>query len=106
MRWTERWLGKAWVEGRYDCGDFVEEVLRVEFGRDLRLPAHAADPGAWDAQIAANIGAFAARTIAPQDGDASGTSAWRRSASMARSGCCTAAAAPTRCCTGPRISRR
>ena len=59
--WAEAWLGRPWIAGEHDCADFVAEVLRVEFGRALDLPARAesgsgAPTGAtvrgWDRQIA------------------------------------------------------
>lgn len=31
-----RWLGRRWVEGRYECADFAREVLAEEFG--LKAP--------------------------------------------------------------------
>ena len=76
--WTEAWLGRPWVAGKYDCADFVAEVLRVEFGRALDLPVRAesgsgAPTGAtvrgWDRQIATLKGDFALPTTAPRDGD-------------------------------------
>ena len=76
--WAEAYVGRAYVEGRYDCADFVVEVLRERFGRRVALPAHAATcsrapSGAtargWDAQIAALKDEYAVRTIAPREGD-------------------------------------
>ena len=67
--WAEAYVGRAYVEGRYDCADFVVEVLRERFGRRVALPAHAASVRGWDAQIAALRGEHAVRTIAPREGD-------------------------------------
>ena len=67
--WAEAYVGRAYVEGRHDCADFVAAVLRERFGRILALPAHAVSVRGWDAQIAALKGVFAVRTTAPQDGD-------------------------------------
>ncbi len=94
--WAEAYVGRAYVEGRYDCADFVVEVLHERFGRRVALPAHAAscsrapsgdscsrapsgDPcsrapsGAtvrgWDAQIAALKDEYAVPTISPREGD-------------------------------------
>lgn len=39
MHWTMKWLGTPFVEGRYDCLDFVQEVMLADFGRTIRLPA-------------------------------------------------------------------
>ncbi len=67
--WTEKWLGRQWVPGRYDCADFVVEVLREEFGRTLEFPPHAAASTGRDRQIDEMRGDYAIRTIAPTDGD-------------------------------------
>ena len=67
--WAEGYVGRAYVEGRHDCADFLVAVLRERFGRRLALPAHAADVRGWDAQIAALKGVHAVRTTQPQEGD-------------------------------------
>ena len=36
--WSERWIGRDWVAGAYECSDFVAEVLAAEFGVAVRLP--------------------------------------------------------------------
>ena len=67
--WAEAYVGRAYVEGRYDCADFVVEVLRERFVRRVALPAHAASVRGWDAQIAALRGEHAVPTISPREGD-------------------------------------
>ena len=69
QHWAEGYVGRAYVDGRHDCADFVVAVLRERFGRALALPAHAASARAWDAQIAALKGVYAERTTAPAEGD-------------------------------------
>lgn len=69
MHWAERWLGRPWDEETYDCAHFVEEVLREAFGRNLRMPAHAADPRQWDRQIEDLRDGYATPTPSPRDGD-------------------------------------
>ena len=36
--WSERWIGRDWVAGAYECSDFVAEVLAAEFGVAVDLP--------------------------------------------------------------------
>lgn len=38
IHWSTKWLGKPYVEGEYDCMDFIQEVLRVDFGREIQVP--------------------------------------------------------------------
>lgn len=70
--WTERWIGRPWVDGRYDCTDFVLEVLLEEFGLAPALPARAATTRGRDRQIR-DLALEFARPIrtgeAPRDGD-------------------------------------
>ena len=69
FHWAEAYVGRAYVEGRHDCADFVAAVLRERFGRSLALPAHGAGTREWDRQIAAMKGVYARRTTAPREGD-------------------------------------
>ncbi len=62
--WAEAYVGRPYMESRFDCADLVVEVLRERFGRVITLPAHAAGVRAWDAQIAALKGGFA-RPLGP-----------------------------------------
>lgn len=57
--WSERYLGRPWVEGRHECTDLVEIVLAEEFGRRLRFP-RAAGVRERDRLVATRIGEFAA----------------------------------------------
>ncbi len=68
--WAEAYVGRAYIEGRFDCADLVVLVMRERFGVDLVLPAHAAGVRARDAQIAALEGRFAAPADEPREGDA------------------------------------
>ena len=67
--WAESYVGRPYVEGRHDCADFVADVLRERFGRELALPAHETGTRAWDRQIAALKGVYARRTATPREGD-------------------------------------
>ena len=69
QHWAESYIGRAYVEGRHDCADFVAAVMRERFGVSLALPAHGEGPRAWDRQIAALKGVYARRTGAPREGD-------------------------------------
>ncbi len=70
MHWAEAYVGRAYVEDRFDCAHLVVEVMRKRFGRDIALPAHAAGLRNRDAQIAALRGEFAEPTRSPVEGDA------------------------------------
>ena len=65
QHWAESYIGRAYVEGRHDCADFVAAVMRERFGVSLALPAHGEGPRAWDRQIAALKGVYAVR-VAPE----------------------------------------
>ena len=67
--WAEAYVGRPYIEGRHDCADFVADVLRERFGREIALPAHGAGVREWDRQIAAMKGVYARRTAAPREGD-------------------------------------
>ena len=79
--WIRKWLGRAWVEGEYECGHFTAEVMREEFGRRptaKSLVAHSLDEAAGapvrerDAAWRALLGSAAARRVEglPEEGDA------------------------------------
>ena len=70
--WAESYIGRAYVEGRHDCADFVVAVMRERFGRELTLPAHGAGTRAWDRQIAALKGVYAVH-VAPEARGTMGT---------------------------------
>ena len=63
--WAESYIGRAYVEGRHDCADFVVAVMGEHFGRELALPAHGTGTRAWDRQIAALKGVYAVY-VAPE----------------------------------------
>lgn len=37
-RWWERYVGRAYAPGAFDCADLVETVAREVLGRDVRFP--------------------------------------------------------------------
>lgn len=37
--WAEKYVGKAYVPGVYDCAELAREVLKREFGKDIRVPS-------------------------------------------------------------------
>ena len=66
--WTEKWLGRPYVEGEHDCMHFLRDVLAHEFGRHLKLPErHATRRRAMARQIADHIDEAAAPMICPPD---------------------------------------
>ena len=69
MHWSRRWIGRPYVAGRYECTDFVEEVLAAEFGHSLALP-RADGVRARDRLIAALTGDYARPPDRPpEEGD-------------------------------------
>lgn len=69
MHWAERYVGRAYVEGAFDCGDLVVLASREVFGREIQLPARAAGRRGRDRQIAGLIGDYAIPAVAPVEGD-------------------------------------
>lgn len=41
VHWTEKYIGRPWVDGIHDCVDLVLQVQRLEFGRALQEPPRA-----------------------------------------------------------------
>ena len=83
--WAESYIGRAYVEGRHDCADFVVAVMREYFGRELTLPAHGAGTRAWDRQIAALKGVYAVH-VAPEARGTMGAPEARGTMGMPREG--------------------
>ena len=72
--WSDKYLGRPYLRGEFDCADLVVEVARAEFGRAVALPRHAEGVRARDRQIEQLTGALgrqldgaAGETL--QDGD-------------------------------------
>ena len=72
--WSDKYLGRPYLRGEFDCADLVVEVMRAEFGREVALPRHAEGARARDRQIEELIGVLG-RPLErggderPQDGD-------------------------------------
>ena len=49
--WSDKYLGRPYLRGEFDCADLVVEVARAEFGRVVALPSHAEGVRARDEQI-------------------------------------------------------
>ena len=78
--WSERWIGRDWRPGVYECSDFVAEVLAAEFGLAVDLPRASAAGGAAGAgsirardRLTARLAPSLARPLgpgeAPREGD-------------------------------------
>lgn len=72
--WSDKYLGRPYLRGEFDCADLVVEVAQAEFGRAVALPRHAEGVRARDRQIEQLTGALgrqldgaAGETL--QDGD-------------------------------------
>ena len=79
--WSLRWLGRAWVEGRYECADFAGDVLATEFGRAIHLPRPAPGVRARDRAVADGIAAGElARALAPGEAPREGDGVLMRAA--------------------------
>ena len=48
--WTDAYLGRPWLQGRYTCLDLVADVQREQFDRRIDWPAPAETLHARDAQ--------------------------------------------------------
>ncbi len=71
--WSERYIGRAYVAGEFDCAHLVVLVQREQFRRQINLPVHATSIRARDAQINALSGDYARRRRgdeSAQEGDA------------------------------------
>ena len=72
--WSDKYLGRPYLRGEFDCADLVVEVARAEFGRAVALPRHAEGVRARDRQIEELTGALGRQLDAAagetlQDGD-------------------------------------
>ena len=72
--WSDKYLGRPYLRGEFDCADLVVEVARAEFGRAVALPRHAEGVRARDRQIERLTGELGRRLDraageAIQDGD-------------------------------------
>ena len=68
--WSEKYVGKPYVVGEYDCAELAMEVARDEFGLNVELlTERAIGLRAQTEQISACQADFAERTDDPQDGD-------------------------------------
>lgn len=72
--WSDKYLGRPYARGEFDCADLVVEVAQAEFGRAVALPRHAESVRARDKQIERLTGELGRRLDAaagerPQDGD-------------------------------------
>ena len=72
--WSDKYLGRPYLRGEFDCADLVVEVARAEFGRAVALPRHAEGVRARDRQIEELTGVLGRRLDraageAIQDGD-------------------------------------
>lgn len=72
--WSDKYLGRPYLRGEFDCADLVVEVAQAEFGRAVALPRHAESVRARDKQIERLTGELGRRLDGaagelPQDGD-------------------------------------
>jgi hypothetical protein len=76
--WSERYIGRRYIAGEFDCADLAELVQKEVFGREVHLPKdrdYAGKTGvaklrAMADQIAREKDRYAAPTDSPSDGDA------------------------------------
>ena len=71
MHWSNKYIGKQYIVGEYDCGHCAEEIQRNEFGRvDFILPQRmSAGIRGLSKQIEARKEDYVLRTETPEDGD-------------------------------------
>jgi phosphatidylserine/phosphatidylglycerophosphate/cardiolipin synthase-like enzyme len=78
QHWSQRYVGRPYIEGEFDCGELARTVQREVFGREIALPTERGYMGkkgaekfrAMAAQIDTEKTRIAERTEAPQEGDA------------------------------------
>jgi hypothetical protein len=76
--WSDRYVGRPYVEGSFDCGALAELVQREVFAKEIHLPSERRYVGKRDverfqamaSQIAAEKVNFAEPVTVPRDGDA------------------------------------
>ena len=66
--WSDKYLGRPYLRGEFDCADLVVEVAQAEFGRAVALPRHAEGVRARDRQIERLTGELG-RRLDRADGD-------------------------------------
>ena len=68
--WSEKYVGREYRTGVFDCADLLKLVMHYEFGRDIKLP----NDRDWRTQKPENISdyarEFASQTTIPIEGDA------------------------------------
>ena len=68
--WSEKYIGRPYIEGQYDCAELAIEVARNEFGLNVELlTERAIGLRAQSEQINACQADFADPTDDPKDGD-------------------------------------
>lgn len=75
--WSQRYVGRAYVEGKFDCADMARLVQLEVFKREVNIPGsrdYADKQGiarvrAQHSQIQRGLPSCATRTDSPQDGD-------------------------------------
>lgn len=73
MHWSARYVGMAYVPGRFDCAHLVEKVQAEVFGRRVALPMErpiAQRSAEFAALVHATAPAVAQRVDTPLEGDA------------------------------------
>lgn len=68
--WAEKYVGKPYIEDEYDCAELAREVLRVDFGQEIKLPTErACGLLGLSRQIERMKADVAILTIEPEEGD-------------------------------------
>ncbi len=78
MRWTDKYVGRPYVDGAFDCADLARLVMIEHYGRAIALPSNRdywgkqglSKVSAMGGQIAALRDTYAAPCPAPIDGGA------------------------------------
>lgn len=70
MHWSDKYIGRPYVAGSYDCAALAAEVAQAEFGRAVRLPQdRPTGHFAQSAEIDALQDDYAVPVTDPQEGD-------------------------------------
>ena len=67
--WSERYVGRKYVPGQYDCGSLIQEVLRDQFGVAMQLPGKAQAVSCQVRQLDSLRDELAFQVTDPAEGD-------------------------------------
>ena len=67
--WTEKWVGRRYIQGEFECGDLVCAVVFEQRGIVIPLPTHQVWKRTAPTEILSLVPGMAERTHSPGEGD-------------------------------------